>query len=180
VKLFKKEKNRWIKEKSGLIELTFNPVFDSSLKYSERISTMFFNSDGSSRSFEMKISSNNTNQKPAQMEMSGQKIMLTGSPPCVFKWPGTESQKATLSVYLSDSFSTGISYNGPWCFFKLMQVSKINRLDANTFIAKWKVNVQNMYSVYISSRFQVPGGDTPFSEPVFEKVRVPSDLLINN
>ncbi len=181
VMVFKKEKNGWNKINQGLIELSFNPAFDSSLKYSARISTMFFNSDGSPRSFEMKISSNNSSQNVAQLEVSGQKIILkSGSSPCVLKWPGTISQKAVLSVHLNDSFSTGISYNGPWCFFKLLQVSKINNLDENTFIAKWKINVQNMYSVYISSRFQIPGGDNPFSEQVFETFTIPSVLLINN
>lgn len=178
--VYKKEKNGWIKINQGLIELSFNPAFDSSLKYSARISTMLFNSDGSLRSYEMKISSNNSSQNNAQIEAFGQKIVLkSGSSPCVLKWPGTISQKAALSVLLNDSFSTGISYNGPWSFFKLLQVSKINYLDENTFVAKWKVNIQNMYSVYISSRFQISGGDNPFSEKIFEKVTIPSVLLIN-
>jgi type VI protein secretion system component VasK len=112
------------------------------------------------------------------LEVNGQKAELKpGGQSTQIKWPiESPSQGAVLKAFVSEDFTQEIQCKGRWGLMRLVQKARINTLNRNTFDATWEMNVQNMYTAYVTIRIQVSGDDHPFCEPVFSKFNCPTNL----
>jgi len=164
----------------GSLEINFNPGITSTFQNADRIRDIFFKADRTVRSISMTVTPLPRNKYRATIEVCGQVMDLPpGGQSAQFRWPiDAPSQAASLKAAISDDFTQDISFKGTWGLLRLLQKAKISVLNKSTFDATWEMNVQNMYMVYLTYRFQVSGADHPFSESVFEQFDCPTNLTI--
>jgi type VI secretion system protein ImpL len=176
-----KVNSEWMVRKVGSIAISFNPKLGLSLSSAERIRDIFFKPDGTLRTISLTITPSSSNKNNAKMEVNGQVIeLLPGGKSMTINWPIESSNLgASLKVYVSQDFSQDISYSGQWGFLKLMNAAKINKINNSMFTAKWQINVQNMYMIYLEYKFQVSGADHPFNESVFSNFDCPVEIILS-
>jgi type VI secretion system protein ImpL len=176
--IIKTEKG-WAVRPLGSLKLNFNQDLFSSMISAERVTNIFFKQDGTLRTVEISLTPSSSNKNTATIEIGGQKLELSpGGKTVRMKWPVEQNPTAKLSVVAGKDFTQEIVQNGAWGFMKLLQMARVNKLNNNTFMAKWQISVQNMYMVYIDAKVQVAGNDHPFGEPVFNQFTCPTELLL--
>lgn len=176
--IIKTEKG-WAVRPLGSLKLNFNKEIFSSINSAERVTHIFFKQDGKLRTIDISITPSASNKNSAKIEIGGQKLDLTpGGKTVRMRWPVEQNPTAKLSVIAGKDFTQEIVQNGAWGFMKLLQLARVNKMNNNTFMAKWQISVQNMYMVYIDAKVQVAGNDHPFGEPVFNKFTCPTELLL--
>jgi type VI protein secretion system component VasK len=145
----------------------------------ERVSNIFFKQDGTLRSIDLSLTPSSSNKNTATIEIGGQKLELSpGGKSIRMKWPVEQNPTAKLSIIAGKDFTQEVVQNGAWGFMKLLQMARVNKLNNNTFMAKWQISVQNMYMVYIDAKVQIAGNDHPFGDPVFNQFSCPTELLL--
>ncbi len=174
-----KDGNRWMVRQLGSLQLQFNPKLSESLSAAERIRNIFFKQDGTQRVLDITIIPSAGNKKTARLIIGTQDLELKpGGKSVHLKWPLEMNAGTTLKVLVSNTFSQEITKSGAWSFMKLLQMARCNKLNNSSFSAKWQVNVQNQYVVFIEARIQVAGSDHPFTDKVFQTFDCPTDLLL--
>jgi type VI secretion system protein ImpL len=175
-----KNGNDWTAINVGSLELNFNPDILPCLKNAERIREIFFKTDGTLRTMNITITPLTQNRYRSSLDVNGQTADLKpGGQSVQIRWPiDAPSQGAVLKAYVSDDFTQDITCRGRWGLMRLLQKAKINILNKSTFDATWEMNVQNMYTAYLTFRIQVSGNDNPFGEPVFSQFNCPTSLTI--
>ena len=171
----------WMVRQAGGMQLDFNPDLSNALSAAEVLKNTFFKPDGTVRIFELTVTPMATNKTRAKLEVDGQSVDLSEGNSIRISWP-LEGQGrptgASLKLLVSKDFWQDISYRGPWGLMKLIAAAKINKINSNTFSAKWQINVQNMYMLYYDARIQVATVDHPFTEPLFQKFNCPETLVV--
>ena len=169
----------WMVRPVGSLKLTFNPQLAKSLSSAERVRDMFFKPDGTVRPMTITLTPAASNKNSAKLEVNGQASDLSpGGKSVLFNWPSeTAPLGASLKISVSSDFTQDISFPGPWGFLKLVQAGRVSKVNPSTVNARWQVNVQNMYVVYLEYKLQVSGADHPFGDMVFSDFDCPTDLL---
>lgn len=174
-----KDGNRWMVRQLGTLQLQFNPELSKSLKAAERIRDIFFKDDGTLRTLDITMIPSGGNKNTTRLIVGSQELVLKpGGKSVKLKWPLENNPGATLKVIISSTFSQEITRSGSWGFMKLLQMARRNTMNNSAFSARWQVNVQNQYMVFIEARVQVAGSDHPFSDNVFENFDCPTNLLL--
>jgi len=175
-----KASSGWMVRQVGGMQLEFNPELSNALSSAEVLRNTFFKPDGTVRIFELSFTPMSSNKTPAKLEVDGQSLDLTNGGSVRLSWP-LEGQGrptgASLKLLVSKDFWQDISFRGPWGLMKLIGAAKINKINNNTFSAKWQINVQNMYMLYYDARIQVATVEHPFTEPLFQKFNCPENLV---
>jgi type VI secretion system protein ImpL len=176
--IIKTEKG-WAVRPLGSLKLNFNQELFASMTSAERVSNIFFKQDGTLRSIDLSLTPSSSNKNTATIEIGGQKLELSpGGKSIRMKWPVEQNPTAKLSIIAGKDFTQEVVQNGAWGFMKLLQMARVNKLNNNTFMAKWQISVQNMYMVYIDAKVQIAGNDHPFGDPVFNQFSCPTELLL--
>jgi type VI secretion system protein ImpL len=176
--IIKTEKG-WAVRPLGSLKLNFNQDLFASINSAERITNIFFKQDGTFRAMEISMTPAASNKNTASIEIGGQKLDLTpGGKTIRMRWPVEQNPTARLSVIAGQDFTQEVVQNGSWGFLKLLQMARVNKMNNNTFMAKWQISVQNMYMIYIDAKVQIAGSDHPFGEPVFQSFTCPTELLL--
>ena len=174
-----KDGNRWMVRQLGTLQLQFNPQLSSSLSAAERLRNIFFKEDGTLRVLDITMIPSAGNRNTARLIVGTQDLELKpGGKSVQLRWPLESNPSATLKVLVSKTFTQEITKSGSWGFMKLLQLARCNKMNSSSFAAKWQINVQNQYMVFIEARVQVAGSDHPFSDKIFENFDCPTDLLI--
>jgi type VI secretion system protein ImpL len=174
-----KNDGKWTVRQLGSLQLQFNPEVLASLAAAERIRNIFFKEDGTLRVLDITVIPSAANKNTAKLIIGTQELELKpGGRSVQLRWPLETSANATLQVEVGGNFSQEISKNGAWGFMKLLQMARCNKMNNSSFSAKWQINVQNQYMVFIEARIQVAGNDHPFSDKLFETFNCPTDLLL--
>ncbi len=170
----------WNVRTLGSVNVAFNQEIYDALYKAERIRDMFFKPDGTLRTLNISFSPVSSNKYPAVLDVGGQSLELTpGGRSGQIRWPQEAGmQGASLKIKVSEDFTQDISYNGNWAFMKLLEASRINKLNQSSFTARWQTNVQNMYMIYLSYKVRVSGADHPFSDHVFAEFDCPVELTL--
>ncbi len=173
-----KENNRWMVRQVGSLQLPFNQEILRSLSEAERIRNIFFREDGTLRALDITVTPSAANKNVAKLIIGTQELELgPGGRSVQLRWPLESSPNATLKVYISDNFTQEVTKSGPWGFMKLLQEAACNKMNASSFSAKWRIDVQGHYIIFIEARIQVSGSDHPFSDKIFESFDCPAELL---
>lgn len=173
-----KDPEGWMIKQLGSLELSFNPEIIKSLVAAERIRDIFFKDDGTLRVQSVTITPASANKVRATLVVGGQELTLSpGGKSATLRWPIEVKPNATMKILVSRDFTQDLSFSGTWGFMKLIQTARCNKLNNSSFNAKWQVNVQNQYTVFMEVRMQVAGSDHPFSDPVFQLFDCPTELL---
>ncbi|MBN1759093.1 MAG: type VI secretion system membrane subunit TssM [Chitinispirillaceae bacterium] len=174
-----KDGNRWMVRQLGSLKLQFNPKLSQSLSTAERVRDIFFKQDGTQRALDITIIPSAGNKNTARLIIGTQDLELKpGGKSVHLKWPLEMNAGTTLKVIVSSNFSQEITKSGAWGFMKLLEMARCNKMNKSSFSAKWQVNVQNQYMVFIEARVQVAGSDHPFSDKIFQTFDCPTDLLL--
>jgi type VI secretion system protein ImpL len=168
----------WRASGVGSVDIIFNAEIAATLQRAEKIRNIFFNPDGTVRFLTLSVSPLSANKYASALDVCGQKYDLPpGGTTVQFRWPiEAPEQGATLKIVVSKDFTQDITFKGNWGFLRLVEAANVNVLSPMTFNAKWQVNVQNMYVIFITHRIQVSSADHPFNEPVFKGFSCPTSL----
>jgi type VI secretion system protein ImpL len=176
--IIKTEKG-WAVRPLGSLKLNFNQELFASMNSAERLTNIFFKQDGTFRAMDLSLTPSSSNKNVATIEIGGQKLELTpGGKTVRMRWPVEQNPTARLSIIAGKDFTQDVVQNGSWGFLKLLQMARVNKMNNNTFMAKWQISVQNMYMIYIDAKVQIAGNDHPFGEPVFQSFTCPTELLL--
>jgi type VI secretion system protein ImpL len=168
----------WMVRSLGSVSLNFNPKLADALIQAERIRDIFFKPDGTLRAMVITISPSTGDKNAAKLEVNGQSMDLSGGKSGQLSWPiESPTSGASLKVYASKDFTQDLSYRGSWGFMKLLAAARVNAMNSSTFMAKWQINVQNMYTIQQNYRIQVSSTDHPFADPIFEQFNCPTELV---
>ena len=97
-----------------------------------------------------------------------------------FTWPVEASaKKVSLKIYANENVAKEFKYTGQWGLMRMFENSRINIVNPRSFVAKWQVNVQNMYMIYFACKVKVAGSDHPFSERVFNGFDCPTNITVD-
>jgi type VI secretion system protein ImpL len=177
-----KTNNQWEVKKIGTVELAFNPELLKTLAKAEKISRIFFETDGTLRTQKLTISSSKKNKNHAVFNIADQEYKLEPGgmgDQFQFNWPITSGSKSvSLKIYANENVAKDFVYPGQWGLMRLFDDAKINVLNQRSFTGKWQVNVQNMYMIYFVCQIKVSGSDHPFSERVFDGFDCPAIITI--
>jgi hypothetical protein len=61
----------------------------------------------------------------------------------------------------------------------MFEKARKNIVNPRSFVAKWQVNVQNMYMIYFSCKVKIAGSDHPFGERVFNGFDCPAEIAVD-
>jgi type VI secretion system protein ImpL len=171
--------NGWGMKTLGSVQLNFNSELSKSLSSAERIRDIFFKQDGTLRALDIMVTPSSSNKNKARIQVNNQLAeIIPGGRSSSIRWPEETNTSAALKIQVSGNATEDINANGAWGLMKLIQLGKVNKTNSSTFSAKWQVNVQNMYMVYIEAKFQISGTDHPFGDQIFQAFVCPSELLL--
>jgi len=177
-----KTNNKWHVRNVGTVKVVFNPKLIETLKHAERISAIFFQPDGTLRKQKITIAPMKTNKNKAVFTIAdGEYEILPGGGgnKARFNWPVESGSKdVALKIYANNSIVKEFTHTGQWGLIRLFQGARLNVVNQSTFVAKWQINVQNMYMIHLACKVTVAGADHPFSERVFSGFDVPTEIVI--
>lgn len=175
-----KNQDTWTQRKLGGISLTFDPKIYKSLSSAQRIRDIFFKNDGTLRTLDISFTPGQSNKNKAIIDLKGQVVeLLPGGRTVRLAWPQQQgSSGAVLKIFVSNEFSQDQTFNGQWGLMKMLQASKVNKVNASVINAKWQINVQNMYTVFLDAKVQVSGADHPFADQIFQQFDCPTNLVM--
>ena len=180
---FIKKDNQWQAQKIGSVEVAFNPKLIETLKWAERIKTIFFQKDGTLRVHNITISpqAKNKNRGVLTIADSENKIPIGGESVLInFSWPVAASAKnVSLKIYANENVAKEFKYTGQWGLLRIFEESRINIVNPRSFVSKWQANVQNMYMIYFSCKVKIAGSDHPFSERIFNGFDCPAKITVD-
>jgi type VI secretion system protein ImpL len=176
-----KNKNGWKSRKIGSIEIGFNPKVYETLSRAEKIRVTFFQGDGTLRIQKVNMSSTRLSKNRALLKIGEKEFEITpdGGDGAQFFWPNeVGSNDVSLKIFAVNSVAEEFAFKGQWGILRLFDSSRFNILSPNSFIAKWHINVQNVYTIMFVCRVNVSGAEHPFVGSIFKNFDCPSKIAM--
>ncbi len=177
-----KTNKQWQTRPIGTVSVTFDPKLIETLKHAERISSIFFQPDGTLRKQKLTLTSmkKNKNRGVFTIAEGEHTILPAGEGDKVrFSWPiESGSKNISLKIFANNSVVKEFNYSGQWGLIRMFEGARVNVVNQSSFVAKWQINVQNMYMIYFACRVKAAGTDHPFSERIFNGFDVPMNIVI--
>ena len=177
-----KSNKKWETRTLGTVEVVFDPKLIETLKHAEKISAIFFQPDGTIRRQKITLSPMQNNKNKAVLKVAeGEYEILPGSgSKAQFTWPiESGSKDITLKIFANERVVKEFTYSGQWGLMRLFSSARVNVMNQTTFVAKWQINVQNMYTIYLALKIKVSGAGHPFSESIFGGFDVPMEIVVD-
>lgn len=180
---FIKSGKQWQVQRIGSVEVWFNPKLIETLKWAERIKKIFFQTDGTLRIHKITMSpvAKNKNSGILTIAESEYKIPMGGEGGAIkFKWPVEATAKSiSLKILAGDNAVKEFKYTGQWGLMRMLEEARKNVVNPRSYIAKWQVNVQNMYMIYFACKVKIAGSDHPFGERVLNGFDCPMEIAVD-
>lgn len=158
--------------------LEFDNQIGSFLNMSEKISNLFFRSDGTRKQVEIAVHPSASIVNRAEFIFGNEQYqLLPGGNPFVLYWPSRGPVKtAVLRIATGESTYQEIRYQGNWGVMKLFEAAQLQNMSSTVQIAKWQVSMQKLYALQLKARIRT-SSESPFSNPVLKELNCPAELF---
>lgn len=174
-----KKNGEWKSHKVGCITLPINEQFFSLLSKADKISSVFFNDDGSQKVQTIMLKPLSKNKISGAIIVDQHEYKITPGQSVVrFQWPDIRIQNNyTMKLFVNQSYTDELSFYGPWGLNKLFESARLNTINSTSFVANWERNIQNMIMVHYSLQVQLSESALPFSEQIFSGFTLPLKVI---
>jgi len=160
------------------IALNFNEELLDQLEKTHQITTTFFNKNGQWREFQINAQLGGTSSKTMNLSIDGQKSVINAGRKAHFTWPHPEGNSgASLSIEVSDGFTQDMHFGGEWGLLRLLHDGNYQKVNNSQFQVKYKINVQNMYTLFQNVLFSAGSADHPFDLSVMRGFNLPREIV---
>lgn len=174
-----KDVTSWKTRPVGNITLNIAEDFIESLNKADKITSIFFNTDGTLRVQKIAFLPLPQNKLQASLTLGLQEFkLLPDENRAQISWPvNGVSESITLRIFVNKNYTDEIKFNSMWGLIRLFDQSKVNTLNTSSFIANWERNVQNMFMVQYSCHVQIANAIHPFGNRVFSGFDCPMEIV---
>lgn len=173
---------KWKSRPVGCISLQFNKEYFELLRKADKISSSFFNNDGSGKIQSVYFMPLPGNKVTGAIYAGKKEFMIVdGKPNWCIQWPEEKQNNGlTLKLYIHNNYTDELSFNGDWAFLRLIESSQVNIQNSTSMIARWERNIQNMIVMPYGVKVKFSETVFPFGEKDFFSIKCPEKIVVRD